>query len=134
MIEVLVTDDETVDPAKTGSPQERRDNAATGVRDFVEARTGVVEQRVRVGLNESNDWRARTVRPDTKGVMFRLDAPNAEFSGEYRINLLGRHQVVNALFAIAVGAELGLGVWAAGNGGYGHCLPAGLAGWLYLGR
>ena len=42
------------------------------------------------------------------GVTFQVDAPDAEFSGEYRINLLGRHQVVNALFAIAVGAELGL--------------------------
>ena len=66
-------------------------------------------QVVRVGLNEGNDWRARTVRPDTKGVTFCVDAPGAEFSGEYRINLLGRHQAVNALFAIAVGVELGLG-------------------------
>jgi UDP-N-acetylmuramyl pentapeptide synthase len=31
-----------------------------------------------------------------------------EFSGEYRINLLGRHQVTNALYSLAVGAELGL--------------------------
>jgi UDP-N-acetylmuramyl pentapeptide synthase len=29
-------------------------------------------------------------------------------SGEYRIKLLGRHQVINALLAIAVGAEMGL--------------------------
>ena len=34
--------------------------------------------------------------------------PLPEFAGEYRVNLLGRHQVTNALFAIAVGAELGL--------------------------
>lgn len=61
-----------------------------------------------VGLNESNDWRARSLRPDTRGVTFRVDSPNADFNGEYRINLLGRHQVVNALFAIAVGQELGL--------------------------
>lgn len=64
---------------------------------------------VRVGARAGNDWGARTVRPDTKGVTFYVDAPNAEFSGEYRINLLGRHQVVNALLAIAVGKELGLG-------------------------
>jgi len=37
-----------------------------------------------------------------------LEAPEAEISGEYRINLLGRHQVTNAMFAIAVGRELGL--------------------------
>jgi len=63
---------------------------------------------VRVGLKAGNEWRARSLRPDTKGVAFRVDAPDAEFSAEYRINLLGRHQVVNALFAIAVGKELGL--------------------------
>ena len=63
---------------------------------------------VRVGLNEGSDWRARTVRPDTKGVKFRVDSGNPELSGDYRINLLGRHQVVNALLAIAVGAELRL--------------------------
>ena len=44
-----------------------------------------------------------------RGVRFQVDGPEAEFSGEYRIQLLGRHQVVNALFAIAVGMELGLG-------------------------
>src|SRR5204862_457273 len=42
------------------------------------------------------------------GVPLRVEAPRADFSGEYRINLLGRHQVVNALLAMAVGAELGL--------------------------
>lgn len=64
---------------------------------------------VRVGLNEKCDWRARAIRLDKNGVTFCMDAPKAEFSGEYRINLLGRHQVMNALFAVAVGEELGLG-------------------------
>ena len=63
---------------------------------------------VRVGLNEGNVWRARTVQLRTQCVTFRVDAPGAEFSGNYRVNLLGRHQVINALFAIALGAELGL--------------------------
>jgi UDP-N-acetylmuramyl pentapeptide synthase len=35
-------------------------------------------------------------------------APRADFSEDYRINLVGRHQVTNALLAAAVGAELGL--------------------------
>ena len=61
-----------------------------------------------VGWSADNDWRAKWARPDTKGVTFRLEAPEAEISGEYRINLLGRHQVTNAMFAIAVGRELGL--------------------------
>src|SRR5206468_10534372 len=43
-----------------------------------------------------------------KGVTFKVEAPASEFSGEYRIKLLGRHQVVNAVLAIAVGVELRL--------------------------
>jgi UDP-N-acetylmuramoyl-tripeptide--D-alanyl-D-alanine ligase len=37
-----------------------------------------------------------------------MQAPRVDFSGEYRIHLLGRHQVLNAAYAIAVGAEMGL--------------------------
>jgi UDP-N-acetylmuramoyl-tripeptide--D-alanyl-D-alanine ligase len=66
-------------------------------------------KNIRVGLNEGNGWRADKIRLDKNGVTFHVEAPLAEFSGEYRIHLLGRHQVTNALFAIAVGAELGLG-------------------------
>ncbi len=64
---------------------------------------------VRVGLGGGNDWRAEKVRLDKSGTTFRVTAPKPEFCGEYRINLLGRHQVANALLAIAVGEELGLG-------------------------
>src|SRR5581483_6648808 len=64
---------------------------------------------VRVGLGEANTWRAQNVRVEKQGAAFRVDAPRGELAGEYRINLLGRHQVVNALFAIAMGGELGLG-------------------------
>lgn len=53
-------------------------------------------------------WCAVPLRLDGKGVTFRVDAPAPEFTGSYRVNLLGRHQVLNALLAIAVGAELGL--------------------------
>jgi UDP-N-acetylmuramoyl-tripeptide--D-alanyl-D-alanine ligase len=63
---------------------------------------------VRVGLGGKNDWRAEKIRPDKNGVTFRVQTAEENFCGEYRINLLGRHQVTNALFAIAVGAELGL--------------------------
>jgi UDP-N-acetylmuramoyl-tripeptide--D-alanyl-D-alanine ligase len=64
---------------------------------------------VRVGLDGKNDWRAEKIRLDKNGVTFRVQAPKEEFCGEYQINLLGRHQVTNALFAIAVSEELGLG-------------------------
>ena len=66
-------------------------------------------QVVRVGFAAANKWRARGVRLDKQGVRFHVDGPEADCSGEYRMHLLGRHQVVNALFAIAIGMELGLG-------------------------
>jgi UDP-N-acetylmuramoyl-tripeptide--D-alanyl-D-alanine ligase len=64
---------------------------------------------VRVGFLEGNDWQAQAVKVDREGTSFRVKAPEAEFGGEFRVNLLGRHQVVNALLAIAVGHEFGLG-------------------------
>jgi len=64
---------------------------------------------VRVGLLQTNDWRARDVCVTQRGVAFNVDAPTAELGGGYRVNLLGRHQASNALFAVAIGNELGLG-------------------------
>ena len=75
--------------------------------DKIAARTKA--KIVRVGFGEKNDWRAGKVRLDKNGVTFQVAAPKQEFCGEYRINLLGRHQVTNALFAIGSGEELGLG-------------------------
>ena len=63
---------------------------------------------VRVGLDSGNDWSASGLQWDGIGIKFRVNAPISSFSGEYRLNLAGRHQAVNALFAIAIGAELGL--------------------------
>jgi UDP-N-acetylmuramoyl-tripeptide--D-alanyl-D-alanine ligase len=62
---------------------------------------------VRVGT-AAGDWRARGLRPDKQGVAFGVETAAADYAGDYRTNLLGRHQVVNALFAIALGCELGL--------------------------
>jgi UDP-N-acetylmuramoyl-tripeptide--D-alanyl-D-alanine ligase len=75
--------------------------------DIIAARTkaGVV----RVGIGDKNDWQATRVRLDKSGVTFQVTAPKVEYSGEYRVNLLGRHQVVNALLAIGSGEEHGLG-------------------------
>jgi UDP-N-acetylmuramoyl-tripeptide--D-alanyl-D-alanine ligase len=63
---------------------------------------------VKVGLGEQNDWRAREVRVGEDGVRFKADSPGPEFTGEYRLRLLGRHQVPNALLALAAGRELGV--------------------------
>ena len=64
---------------------------------------------VRVGFEKNNDWRATKVRLDKNGATFQVAAPTPEYAGEYRISLLGRHQVANALLAIGAGAEHGLG-------------------------
>ncbi len=63
---------------------------------------------VRVGVGKRNDWRASGVQFDRRGMVFNVVSPAAELGGAYHINLLGRHQVANALLTIAVGAELGL--------------------------
>ncbi len=63
---------------------------------------------VHVGFGDKNSWRIAWLRMSREGTTFRVVAPDEQFSGDYRINLLGRHQVVNAVFAIALGAELGL--------------------------
>jgi UDP-N-acetylmuramoyl-tripeptide--D-alanyl-D-alanine ligase len=78
---------------------------------------------VRVGFGEGNDWRAGNVRLGRQGTLFRLESSRKGFAGEYRLKLLGRHQVVNALFAAAVGEELGVGRPAVRDG-LAECEPA----------
>jgi UDP-N-acetylmuramoyl-tripeptide--D-alanyl-D-alanine ligase len=78
---------------------------------------------VRAGLGKQNDWRAEKIRVDKGGATFRIAAAKEEFCGEYRIQLLGRHQVMNALLAAAVGEELGLGRPAVRDG-LAECKPA----------
>lgn len=63
---------------------------------------------MRIGLGERNDWRAKKIRLDKNGVTFQVETVRTDFSGEYRVNLLGKHQVTNALLALAIGAELGM--------------------------
>ncbi|HEV2693786.1 MAG TPA: UDP-N-acetylmuramoyl-tripeptide--D-alanyl-D-alanine ligase [Verrucomicrobiae bacterium] len=63
---------------------------------------------VRVGTGDKSDWRAKKIRLDKSGVTFQVECAKENFSGECRVNLLGKHQVTNALLAAAVGAELGL--------------------------
>ena len=80
-------------------------------------------KEILVGLGEGNDWRARDLRLEKHGMVFRVESPRAEFDGEYRINLLGQHQVANSLFALAIGAELGLKGDEMGRG-LAECEPA----------
>jgi UDP-N-acetylmuramoyl-tripeptide--D-alanyl-D-alanine ligase len=61
---------------------------------------------VRAGLGLQNDWRARDIRVGMDGTHFTVESPNVEFCGEFHMGLLGRHQVGNALLALALAAEL----------------------------
>jgi UDP-N-acetylmuramoyl-tripeptide--D-alanyl-D-alanine ligase len=63
---------------------------------------------VLAGLERGNDVAARDVQVDENGTTFKVDCRHSGLSGQYRIKLLGRHQVANALLALAVGAEMGL--------------------------
>jgi UDP-N-acetylmuramoyl-tripeptide--D-alanyl-D-alanine ligase len=78
---------------------------------------------VTVGLDCANDCVARDVQVNESGVAFYVDCRYRGVSGHYRINLLGRHQVINALFALAVGAEMGLS-GAEIEKGLQACVPA----------
>lgn len=63
---------------------------------------------IRVGFGDRNDWRAEKVRLDKGGATFQVVTAKKDFCGEYRVPLLGRHQVMNALFAAVVSEELGV--------------------------
>jgi UDP-N-acetylmuramoyl-tripeptide--D-alanyl-D-alanine ligase len=65
-------------------------------------------QVVRVGFGSANDWRPSDIRMEKDRVVFHLDGPPASHVGEYRINLLGKHQVLNAALAVATAIEFGL--------------------------
>jgi UDP-N-acetylmuramoyl-tripeptide--D-alanyl-D-alanine ligase len=59
----------------------------------------------RAGFGPENDWVASDLRMDETGVTFAVRAPSPVWSGEYRVPLVGKHQALNALFAIAIAAE-----------------------------
>jgi UDP-N-acetylmuramoyl-tripeptide--D-alanyl-D-alanine ligase len=64
---------------------------------------------VRTGAGAACDWRVCETKADAEGTTFRVQAPRADLSGDYRVNLYGLHQVSNALLALAAAAEFGLG-------------------------
>jgi len=64
---------------------------------------------VRTGQGPACDWRYSDLRSDADGTTFEIRCPVPELNGDYRIQLLGRHQVSNAVLALAVAAEFGLG-------------------------
>ena len=81
-------------------------NADTDLAEVIVRRSRAAVTRV--GWQATHDWQATGAQVDDQGTTFTVRASQREYSGEYRVNLLGRHQVTNALLALAVGAELGL--------------------------
>jgi UDP-N-acetylmuramoyl-tripeptide--D-alanyl-D-alanine ligase len=77
---------------------------------------------VKVGLNDKNDYRSSDIKFFESGVTFSVKSRRGKIDGEFRLKLLGRHQVMNALFAIAVGDELGLSREEIARG-VGECAP-----------
>lgn len=63
---------------------------------------------VTVGFDPGNDWQISEVQIEEGRTRFMLDAPMAQFKGEYCTPLLGRHQAANASLAIAAASELEL--------------------------
>lgn len=76
-----------------------------GADDIVRRSTAPV---VLAGFGDQNQWRARHLRLTAAGTIFQVEAPLSGFNREFEVALLGKHQVVNALLAIALAAELGL--------------------------
>lgn len=60
------------------------------------------------GLRETNDWSAGSIGVAAHQSTFALKAPDGR-SGRYEVPVPGRHNVVNALAAAAVGFRFGLG-------------------------
>lgn len=78
---------------------------------------------VTAGFGAHNLWRVGAARMDGQGTVFEVAAPASALSGEYRVPLVGRHQALNAVLAMAVAAELGLDA-AEIRAGLARCAPA----------
>jgi UDP-N-acetylmuramoyl-tripeptide--D-alanyl-D-alanine ligase len=66
-------------------------------------------QIVRVGFSERNDWCVTDYRSSPEGVSFSVKGPGeASEHATFSLKLLGKHQIVNALFAVALGRDLGI--------------------------
>ena len=78
---------------------------------------------VLVGAGAQNDWRVEPISSDESGTRFKLSSPAKNWSGEWTVSLLGRHQAFNAALAIVVGKELDAGR-AEIQRGLSKCKPA----------
>ncbi|MGC8830266.1 MAG: UDP-N-acetylmuramoyl-tripeptide--D-alanyl-D-alanine ligase [Verrucomicrobiia bacterium] len=63
---------------------------------------------ITVGSGGKSNWRARLLNADIDKTRFLVESPEGEYEGEYEVTLTGRHNITNALLAIALGSEFGL--------------------------
>lgn len=64
---------------------------------------------VTAGFHPGSDWCASRVKMTTDGMTFEVKSIQESWNGKYKVQFVGKHQVINALLALAVGAELGVG-------------------------
>ncbi len=69
----------------------------------------VTRPMVTYGFNEAADYRASDIRREGHKTHFKLWQPGQETPLEMTLNLAGRHNVLNALAAIAVARDIGVG-------------------------
>jgi UDP-N-acetylmuramoyl-tripeptide--D-alanyl-D-alanine ligase len=95
-----------------------------GVQAVVDRARGRV---LRCGESAGNDWRITQVEADTHGSRFQIkitgDGKPHEYQGEFRVNVVGRHMVVNAVLALAMASVLGVPASLVRNG-LESCRPA----------
>jgi UDP-N-acetylmuramoyl-tripeptide--D-alanyl-D-alanine ligase len=63
---------------------------------------------LKIGFGPANDWRVVDARIGPEGTSFTLETKDAGYKGQYSIKLVGKHQAINAAFAIALGREFGM--------------------------
>lgn len=78
---------------------------------------------VTVGESDRSDWTISKIELSNDGTAFELISPKGDWDGDYRVNLLGRHNALNAALAIATAVEMGLNKEELINGLKG-CRPA----------
>jgi len=71
---------------------------------------------VTYGLDEGADFRATDIRQDGVMTHFKAWVPEQQTALDISLNLPGRHNVLNALAAIAIAWELGVDAEAMGRG------------------
>jgi len=62
----------------------------------------------RVGSSEGCDWRIGRVSVSPSGTSFDLENAPRDYPGRYLTSLIGRHQAVNCVLAMAMASDLGV--------------------------